>query len=76
MSKLNEMIKRSTNVKLHPKAEGEYWFSVNDQKQYLFTIAADLLIKGYCPEESLDLAEELIDRFFKDHINKATRKEI
>lgn len=76
MTRLNDMIRRSSNVKLSPKVDEEFWFSLGNQKRYIFHIAADLLVHyDYDAQDALNKAEQLVQKFYLDHVQKSTRKE-
>ena len=54
--------------------EGEFWFSLRNQKYYAFLIAKDLLIDGVGVDESIETSIDFVNKFYNSAIKKGAWK--
>ncbi|WP_157888293.1 hypothetical protein [Neptunicoccus sediminis] len=62
--KLDYLISQSENL------DGNYWFSLKNQKYFAFIIAKDLLIDGMDVDEAVETAKQFVDTFYVKAIKK------
>ncbi|WP_065324363.1 hypothetical protein [Tritonibacter mobilis] len=54
--------------------EGDFWFSLRNQKYFAFHIAKELLVAGAEPDEAVDLAMEFVNTYYNSAIKKGAWK--